>query len=284
MSVLLGAALALLAPVAVRAAERQSVPVIDTEDATLGTVEVPTGSLHGTASLDVRNGDYARGAYDDDDAGLSRLPVHAAVTLAGVLARDAAGDARLFLIGQSSNGFHAPSPDERVTPRRWYESNTIVALAWQPTKGLTTAAAYAIKASPNGVAGTTHEASLSIRYARARGLGWWRPNLVVTRRTQGDGGVFTLLGLSPEISWGETTVSAPIVAGVGWSGFYGPDSGDRRYASAGLALQRPLGRIATWRAEIVAIARDRRLRRLDAPDGTTAPVVPLATIALSVPW
>lgn len=280
----LGIASALVAPVAVQAAERRSVPVIDTEDATLGTTEVPAGPLHGTVSLDVRNGDYARGAYDDDDAGLSRLPVHAAITVAGVLARDAAGEGRLFLIGQSSNGVHAPSPDERRTPRSWYESNTIVALAWQPANGLTAAAAYAIKASPNGIAGTTHEASLSVRYAGDRGLGWWRPNLVVTRRTRGDGGVFTLLGLSPEMRLGETTLSTPLVAGIGWGDFYGPGSGDRRYASAGLAVQHPLGRVAVWRAEIVAIARDRRLRRLDAPGGTTAPLVPLATIALTVPW
>ena len=280
----LGVAPVLLAPVAAQAAERQSVPVIDTEDATLGTTEVPAGALHGTVSLDIRNGDYARGAYDDDDAGLSRLPVHAAITFAGVLARDATGDGRLFLIGQSSNGIHAPSPDERARPRSWYESNTIVALAWQPAKGLTATAAYAIKASPNGIAGTTHEASLSVRYAGDRGIGWWRPNLVVTRRTRGDGGVFTLLGLSPEMRLGETTLSGPLVVGVGWGGFYGPDSGDRRYASAGLAVQHPLGRVATWRAEIVAIARDRRLRRLDAPGGTTTPLVPLATIALSVPW
>ena len=280
----LGAASALLAPVAAQAAERQSVPVIDTEDATLGTTQVPAGALHGTLSLDIRNGDYARGAYDDDDADLSRLPVHVAVAFAGVLARDAAGDARLFLIGQSSNGFHAPSADERTRPRSWYESNTIVALAWQPAKGLTTAAAYAIKASPNGIAGTTHEASLSVRYAGDRGIGWWRPNLVVTRRPQGDGGVFTLVGLSPEVRLGETTLSVPLVTGIGWSGFYGPDSGDRRYASAGISVQHPLGRAASLRAEILAIARDPRLRRLDAPGGTTAPVVPLATIALSVPW
>ncbi len=57
----LGAASALLAPVGAQAAERQSVPVIDTEDATLGTTQVPAGALHGTLSLDIRNGDYARG-------------------------------------------------------------------------------------------------------------------------------------------------------------------------------------------------------------------------------
>jgi hypothetical protein len=65
--------------VAAPPASAQTVPFIDTEDATLSEVDVGDGAVHPIVSFDVRNGDYARGAYDDDDAGLGRVPVHVAI-------------------------------------------------------------------------------------------------------------------------------------------------------------------------------------------------------------
>ena len=41
---------------------------------------------------------------------------------------------------------------------------------------------------------------------------------------------------------------------------------------------------ATVQAEILALLRDDRLRRLDAPDGTTAALVPYATVSFAVAW
>ncbi|RYD24701.1 MAG: hypothetical protein EOP89_10840 [Lysobacteraceae bacterium] len=96
---------ATLALVAASPASSQTVPFIDTEDATLSEVDVGGGSVHPIVSFDVRNGDYARGAYDDDAAGLGRVPVHVSVGAAAVLKRGADGQGTLFLVGQSSNGF-----------------------------------------------------------------------------------------------------------------------------------------------------------------------------------
>ncbi|RYD25326.1 MAG: hypothetical protein EOP89_09420, partial [Lysobacteraceae bacterium] len=94
---------ATLASVAAPLASAQTVPFVDTEDATLSEVDVGDGSVHPIVSFDVRNGDYARGAYDDDGVGLGRVPVHVAIGGAAVLKRRAGGEGVLFLTGQSSN-------------------------------------------------------------------------------------------------------------------------------------------------------------------------------------
>ena len=280
-----------LACVAATRASGQSVPFIDTEDATLSDVDVGEGAIHPIVSFDVRNGDYARGAYDDDDAGLGRVPVHVAVGGAAVLKRHADGQGALFLVGQSSNGFHAPRSGERVRLRSWYESNTIVGLAWRPVAGLSAAAAYAIKASPNGVAGTTHEASLTFLYTGKDALGFLAPRFAATTRTKGQGGVYTIIGIAPAIPLTRAesgpTLTMPVSVGAGWRSFYAAESGDRVYGSAGMSVAQPLkiaGAKASLQGEILAVVRDRQLRRLDAPGGTTASVVPLATISLAMAW
>jgi len=268
-----------------------TVPFVDTEDATLSTIEVGAGDLHPILSVDLRNGDYARGAYDDDGAGIDRVPVHVAIGGAAVLKRRGDGQATLFLVGQSSNGFHAPRPAERAQPRGWYESNTIVALAWRPLDGLSAAAAYAVKASPNGVAATTHEASLTFLYTGGDAIGRLAPRLAVTRRTRGQGGTYTIVGIAPEMPLSGRddgpTLSVPVTVGVGWRSFYAAGSGDRVFGSAGVSIAQPVrigGAKASVQLEMLALVRDDALRRLDAPGGTTAPVVPLATLSMTMAW
>jgi hypothetical protein len=285
------AALALLSGLMAAPAAARTVPFVDTEDATLSQVEVGEGDVHPIVSFDVRNGDYARGAYDDDGPGLDRVPVHVAIGGALVLRRRSDGDGSLFLIGQSSNGFHAPRADERTRPRSWYESNTILGLAWRPAGGLNAAIAYAVKASPNGIAATTHEASVTMLYGSDAGLGRLKPRVAVTTRTKGQGGVYTLAGIAPELPLtareNGPMLTIPVTAGVGWRGFYARGSGDRLFASGGVAVAQPLrlgGARATVQAELLALVRDDRLRRLDAPGGPTATVVPLGTVSLRMAW
>ncbi|MDY0958566.1 hypothetical protein SOM26_07695 [Sphingomonas sp. CFBP8993] len=269
----------------------QSVPLVDTEDATLSSVSVGKGTVHPILTLDVRNGDYARAVYDADGPGLNRVPVHVAIGLAVVLDRDAGGRGRWFLTAQSSNGFHGPSVEERAVPRAFYESNNIAALAWRPVEGLTAALAYTVKTSPNGIDPTTQEASVSVAWAGKDVLGELGPNVAITRRTQGDGGVFTLASLSPSQALGKgegaAKLSLPLALGMGWDGFYGPGSGDRAYGSVGMALSQPLrlgGAKATLRAEMLALIRDGALAAAEAPAATTDRVVPLATLSLRMGW
>lgn len=281
--------LAIVTIVAATPGFAQSVPFADTEDATLSEIEVDSGDLHPIVSVDLRNGDYARGALDDDNAGLGRVPVHIALGGAAVIQRRADGRANVFLIVQSANGFHSPAADERARPRGWYESNNLVGLAWRPAEGLNAAAAYTIKTSPNGVAPTTHEASLSILYTADNGVGRLKPRAAVTRRTRGEGGFYTIAGIAPSFDLtereGSPSVSVPLTIGMGWHDFYAAESGDRLYGSAGVSLAYPvrLGQAnATMQAEILALLRDDRLRRLDAPGGTTATIVPYATVTFSM--
>ena len=270
------------------AAGAQTIPTVDTEDASLGSLAVGRGRLHPILGVDLRNGDFARGGYDDDAANLDRLPVHVQLGLAFDLHRDASGEADWWLVGSSSNGFHAPSPDERTRPRAWYESNNLVALVGKPARGLTVGAAYTIKTSPNGVAGTSHEASLTAAFEGTRGIGLLHPGAAVTVRPKGDGGVFTQVSIEPEVALRSgddaPSLSLPVIAGVGWSGFYGPGTGDVAYGSAGVAYSHPfvIGN-GHWRlrAEALAVVRDPTLRRLGSLDAETSRVVPLATVALT---
>lgn len=269
----------------------QTIPFADTEDATLSEIEVGDGVVHPVISVDLRNGDYARGAYDDDDAGLGRIPVHVSIGGAIVLGRRADGGTALFLIGQSSNGFHAPGRDERTHPRAWYESNNLLGIAWRPTEGVNAAATYTIKTSPNAIAATTHEASLTFLYTADDPVGRLKPRVAVTRRTRGQGGSYTLAGIAPSFDLsrrdGGLSLALPITVGIGWDGFYAPGSGSRAYGSGGISLSRPvrIGRTeATLQAEILALVRDDRLRRLDAPAGTTATIIPQATVSLAFAW
>ncbi|TVV72125.1 hypothetical protein [Sphingomonas solaris] len=285
------AGLILATLIAAAPAGAATVPFADTEDATLGAVEVGAGRFHPILSMDLRNGDYARGTYDDDRAGLGRVPLHVAFGFAAELRANAAGEGDLFLIGQSSNGFHAPDRRETTSPRGWYESNNLLGLAWRPAEGLSAAVAYTIKTSPNAVSATTHEASLSAAFSRDEGSGRLRPRLAVTVRPRGANGIYTIAGVAPETTFGDgenaPTLSLPVTVGVGWGGFYGPGSGSRTYASGGLSLSQPVAFArakASISAELLALVRDDGLRRLDAPNGTTATVVPLGTLTFRVGW
>lgn len=270
----------------------QTVPSIDTEDATLGSADVGSpGRVHPMLAFDLRNGDFARGDYDDDRADLGRLPIHAQVGVAIDLGRDADGRATSWFVLRSSNGFHAPSADERTSPRSWYESNNLAALVFTAAAGVRTAAIYTIKASPNGVAATTHEASVSLAYDGKDGFGALSPTVAATVRPKGAGGVYTQAGLSPDWDLGTgddaPTLSLPLALGVGWGGFYGAGSANRVYGSAGLALEQPFRMGDTrWsaRAEALALIRDDRLAAMSGPRGETGTVVPLITLAVSMAY
>jgi len=270
------------------AAGAQTIPTVDTEDASLGSLDAGRGRLHSVVGVDLRNGDFARGGYDDDAANLDRLPVHVQFGLAWDLHRDTEGTADWWLVGSSSNGFHAASRDERTRPRAWYESNNLVALVGKPMRGLTVGAAYTIKTSPNGVAGTSHEASLTAAFDGDGAIGALHPGAAVTVRPKGDNGVFTQVSIEPEVALrsgdAAPTLSLPVIAGVGWGGFYGAGTGDVAYGSAGVAYSHPFrlgGGHWRLRAEALAVVRDPTLRRIGSLDAETARVVPLATIALT---
>jgi hypothetical protein len=273
-------------------AAAQSVPTIDTEDATLGSAKVSAGgNVHPILAFDVRNGDFARGNYDDDRADLDRLPVHAQLGFAIDLSHGADGDATSWLVVRSSNGFHAPAMGETTAPRIWYESNNLAAFVFTPAKGLRTAAVYTIKASPNGVSATTHEASLSFAYDGEDAVGTLSPTFVVTMRPKGDHGVFTQAAIEPAFDLSKREdgpkLSIPLAIGRGWGGFYGAGSGSRTYVSAGAALEQPFLLGAThWstRLEALAVVRDDRLAALSGPSGETGTVVPLVTWSVSMAY
>ncbi|WP_419827068.1 hypothetical protein [Sphingomonas sp.] len=267
----------------------RTVPTIDTEDADLGSQQVGDRRFHPVIGADVRNGDFARGSYDDDAASLDRLPVHAQLGFGWELHRDTERRADAWLVGTSSNGFHAPASSERTSPRGWYESNNLLGVVIEPAKGLRAGLAYAIKTSPNGVSATTHEASLTAAYEAEHGLGILHPSFAATVRPKGGHGVFTQAGIEPgfALSAGEQAakLSVPLRFGVGWRGFYEAGSGDVTYGSAGLALSQPLALGGTrWqvRAEALAVVRDGTLRRLGSADAETSTVVPLVTIGAAL--
>jgi len=283
---LLAGGLALTATAAPR-----SVPSIESEDAALGSVEVSenSGRFHPQLGMDVRNGDFSRGNYDDDAASLDRIPLHLQAGFALDLHQGSDGVADAWLVFSSSNGLHSPSSEERVSPRRWYESNNLVGLVVSPAEGLRVGFVYTVKSSPNDVAATTQEASLTLAYQADTGLGAWRPGLAVTTRTQGDSGLYTQGSLEPglDLSASGLRLSFPSALGVGWNGFYGPDSGDRLYARTGLALEQPFRWGETrWsaRAEALALYRDGALRDLSGPEGETDGVVPQVTLSLSMAY
>jgi hypothetical protein len=286
-----GLALTLMAVTQPGWAAPRSAPSIDTEDAALGNVEVSntSGRFHPQLGVDVRNGDFARGNYDDDSATLNRIPFHAQAGFALELHQRADSAADAWLVFSASNGFHTPSSEERVSPRRWYESNTLLGLVVSPAQGLQLGLVYTVKTSPNDSAATTQEASLSLAYQADTGLGAWRPGLVVSTRTQGDGGFYTQGSVEPgvDVNARGLRLSFPGALGVGWNGFYGPDSGDRFYARAGLALEQPFQWADThWsaRAEALALYRDGALRELSGPEGETDTVVPQVTLSLSLAY
>ncbi|WP_323149197.1 hypothetical protein [Pseudomonas oryzihabitans] len=269
----------------------RSVPSLDSEDAALSSVAVSetSGRFHPQLGVDARNGDFSRGNYDDDAASLDRIPLHVQAGFALDLHQGADGAADAWLVFSSSNGFHTPSADEQVTPRRWYESNNLLGLVVSPAEGLRVGFVYTVKSSPNDVAATTQEASLTLAYQAESGLGAWRPGLAVTTRTQGDSGLYTQGSLEPgmDLTANGLRLSFPSALGVGWNGFYGPDSGDRLYARTGLALEQPFRWGEThWsaRAEALALYRDGALRDLSGPEGETDSVVPQVTLSLSMAY
>jgi hypothetical protein len=271
--------------------DAQQVPTIDTEDASLGSMSVGSGRVHPSLALDVRNGDFARGNYDDDAAGLDRLPVHLQLGFAAELHRNAQDEADVFLVINSSNGVHAPVSAERTAPRAWYESNNAIALVASPAKDLHTGVVYTIKASPNGVSSTTHEMSLTSTLGGESALGALSPTAVVTWRPKGGGGLFTQVGIEPSVPLTQRddgpAISFPALAGIGWDDFYEAGTGDVTYASIGAAYSHPFeagGAKWQFRAEALAVVRSDTLRHLGGPEAEHDTVVPFATVRLRLAY
>jgi len=277
--------LAVLAVVTDPAAAQQ-VPTIDTEDASLGSADVPQDApFHLLGTLDMRNGDFARGAYDDDGADLDRLPVHVQVGFAWRLGGPP--ERGTFLVFSSSNGLHAPAATELADPRAWYESNNALALILSPANGFRAGIAYTIKASPNGVSATTHELSLTAALNGDGGLGRLSPSAAVTWRPRGGDGLFTQIGIEPAVPLSDDAREAelrfPVRAGISLAGFYEPGTGDQAYGAAGITYVQAFqsgGAMWQLRAELLALVRDDRLRRLGEGDAEHAALVPQATLAL----
>jgi hypothetical protein len=269
----------------------QQVPTIDTEDATLGSASVGRGRVHPLIALDVRNGDFARGNYDDDAADLNRLPVHLQLGFSAELHRNAEGEADVFLVFNSSNGIHAPVSAERAPPRAWYESNNAVALVASPLRDLRTGIVYAVKTSPNSVSATTHELSLTGSFGGNSALGTLSPTAVVTWRPKGGRGLFTQIGIEPSIALtGQDdgpAISFPVLAGMGWADFYEAGSGGAPYGSMGAAYSHPFDAAgARWqfRAEALGVVRSDRLRHLGSAGAEHSTVVPVATVSLRLAY
>lgn len=261
----------------------RSAPISDTEDAGLDSQTVGEGRLHPILGLDVRNGDFVRGTYDDDGAGLDRVPVHLQLGLVYELVRDG-DEASTWLEVRSSNGFHAPGGNETASPRAWYESNNLVGIATRLAPGLTGAVTYAIKTSPNGVSDTTHELSGAVALDGSGGLAMLNPGFVVTWRPKGGGGLYTQATIEPGIDVGADRLSAPAALGVGWNNFYEQGSGTRVFGRVGLAYKHPFtigGARLAVRAEASALFRDDRLRQLDAPMANSDTIRPFGTIGVT---
>lgn len=270
------------------AAAAQDLPLLNTEDASLSRTPVGASRFHTGLTLDIRNGDFVRGAFDDDAASLDRVPFHAQLTLAHQLVRGRDGVGDVWLEFRSSNGFHGPVDEERSHPRSWYESNNLVGLIATPAAGWTAAVAFTVKASPNEISDTTQEVSASLAYDAPGVIGALRPTAVVTTRTKGDHGVYTQVGAEPGWKLGPAEaaqrVSVPLTVGVGWGGFYQNGAGDLAYGSVGLAYSRSFSVARTklhLRADVLALIRDDRLRRLGERDADRGAVTPYGTVALS---
>lgn len=270
------------------AQERRQAPLSDTEDASLGFMDVSESRLHLVLGVDLRNGDFARGNYDDDAAGLERLPLHAQVGLIYALDRDGGGDTKTWLMLRSSNGFHAPARNESTTPRAWYESNNLIGLASRLGPALTGALTYTVKASPNGISDSAHEVSMAFSMDSDLGVGGLKPGFAVTWRPRGGGGVYTQATIEPGWTLGAAAgaprLSIPAMLGIGWDGFYQTGSGHRMFGGAGFALEAPLaigGSRWTARAELLVLVRDDRLRALGGKDADPGAILPSATLSLS---
>lgn len=264
-------------------------PTIDTEDASLGSVEVGPGRFHPVLGVDLRNGDFARGGYDDDAANLDRLPVHLQLGFNYALHLRDDGSADAWILGSSANGLHSPAAYEVVRPRAWYESNNLLGVVAEPVDGLRVGAAYTIKTSPNAVSGTSHEASLTLAYQRNHGLGVLHPSFAATVHPAQGRGLYTQAGISPsfKLAAGKSAPSlgVPVAVGVGWNGFYQAGTGALVFGSAGLSLSQPvrLGAVpAKLQASASALIRDNGLRHLVSADGETATVVPYVQLGLTV--
>lgn len=268
-------------------ADSRSVPVSDTEDASLGSQPVGDGRLHAILGLDARNGDFVRGTYDDDGASLGRVPVHAQIGLVYELART--GDkADTWLEVRSSNGFHAAGGQESAAPRAWYESNNLIGIEMRLAPDLIGAVSYAIKTSPNGIAATTHEVSAAFSLDGDSGFLLLHPGLAATWRPKGGGGLFVQGMIEPgiDVGQGETPdrLTIPIALGVGTDGFYAQGSGTRAYGRVGVAYAHPFtigDAHLALRAEASAILRDDKLRRLDPPAASARAIRPLGMIAIT---
>lgn len=272
------------------AAVAQKMPTIDA-DGHLSNATVGNGTFHAIIDLNLQNGDFSRGKYDDDAANLDRLPVGVGVTFGWQLHKNAAGTPDLWFEAGSANGFHSPIAIERDSPRAWYDNNNVLALLYKPSKAWTAAVSYAIKTSPNGVSPVSNELTTAFGYQTKAGLGMLRPSLAISFHTEGGSGVYSLFSIDPTFDLAARddapTISIPARFGIGWDDFYGAGTGTATYGSVGLAYAHPF-KIGPahmkFRAQALALIRDATVRRLGKADAEHSTVVPLVTLGVTMAY
>ncbi|MGJ3627975.1 hypothetical protein AB5I41_15045 [Sphingomonas sp. MMS24-JH45] len=224
------------------AAGAQSVPTIDTEDASLGSVEVGSGDFHPILGVDVRNGDFARGGYDDDAANLDRVPVRQLGLRLDTAPRRGPGKGGYGWWGPAPAG-SAPVPAERTRPRGWYESNNVVGLVGKVGDDGTLGMAYTIKTIPTASPAPRTKRALPPRSTESGGPRRAPPPCgrdgadEGARRPLRPGRDRADYPLSP--GGDAPSVDLPVLVGVGWNDFYDAGTGTVAYGSAGLGYSHP---------------------------------------------
>lgn len=124
------------------------------------------------------------------------------------------------------------SPFAGPTTREWYEFDYMAGLTFQFGK-LSVTPSFLALLSPNGSFGDNYNFNLALSYDDSEALGAYalHPHVTFLHEIQGKAGTGTSrgqyyeIGIAPSYATGALTLSLPITAGFGSSGFYGSPIG-----------------------------------------------------------
>lgn len=247
------------------------------------------GRIQFGGGIGASNADYFRGRFDGVPDGTDEFVFSPALHATVDLWRDG-GKSTSLTLGTSNSLWTDEVLSEDGEVGSWYESNNYMGVATDFGNGLLAGATYTIYSSPNSVFGTSHEFALSGLYEQqVFGLPLKPQVTIALPVDDGDGG-FTQMraqafSTEQEVFGTTATFTVPFTLGLGWSDYYGGDTGTTGYFDAGLKMTIPLVSSPgygewTLNTGFDAIVRDDDLAEADPAVAGNDDVIYVGTISI----
>ena len=234
-------------PAAAQTADQESFLFVNELGDVMQVSTANTAKLHVTGEVGMETAGFFRGVFDDVPEDLDAVEI--GPTLRLTLELPSAGLVRepSLTVGSGNNFWTdevLPTDDDSLDD--WFESDNFVGLATGLGEDWQAALTYTHYGSPNDVSPTAEEVAVAAKYA-GLSLGGvaLAPQLKAAFPVDEGEGAFLQLSTAPALPrsgflGSDVSITLPLTLGLGIADYYGPETDEAAYLSAGAAVSVPL--------------------------------------------